>query len=641
MNKRKPVRTVSSLLVVFVCLFTGTLLITNPASAETNYRRYSDDYVWYFDGGEKVEIPYNPEKPGDVKWIQPTGAHNNHVTVPESGDHLYLSLGFDESKLLKYIPPETTDWSFDMNGSPPTDNIATNNDAPTITPSGLILQDGGADRTLYAVTENGEEAWTFETNGRISRSPAVGKNGRVYVTNKVGEVFALNSYSGAKIWGNEFTEDGERGVLNSPVVDTEGIVYVSSRYPHDIGYKYKKEAKKSKQGSKDPTEAYDPALISYLKGFDNLIDPMINELKDYGYTEEEIRGAWEAIQTEQNQSSETDLHGGYTRHSGVLYAVNPDGSIKWKYSALGRFSPPAIAEDGTIIVASRNGFVHALNPDGTLRWKISPTKLRLKTRRTSPVIAADGTIYVGSFRKLFALTQSGKMKWHYSYGEDPLNAPSQFMTMGIVIGSDGTVHVTTKSPANDSFSTPNGKLFALTPDGKLKWSKYFMTSLGFRPNIADTTVIFSLDDYLGTKVAGVQISSQSMADAQWPSFQRGPQNRGSRGPFCTLSPTTKIRPKRINTNSGMMTLFITGFEDSKRPLSSIDPSAIRLAGAKPVQWKQTPRFLQFKFRRNKLNLQSQEKDKKRKKWTKTDLPINGTLKSSGCFSVQKEVVVRP
>jgi outer membrane protein assembly factor BamB len=55
-------------------------------------------------------------------------------------------------------------------------------------------------------------------------------------------------------------------------------------------------------------------------------------------------------------------------------------------------SSPAIASDGTIYVGSEDGSLYALNPDGTLKWGYDASS----AVNSSPTIGSDGTVYVGS-----------------------------------------------------------------------------------------------------------------------------------------------------------------------------------------------------------------------------------------------------
>jgi len=55
-------------------------------------------------------------------------------------------------------------------------------------------------------------------------------------------------------------------------------------------------------------------------------------------------------------------------------------------------SCPAIGTDGTIYVGSHDHYLYAIKPDGTLKWKYETGS----GVDSSPVIGEDGTIYVGS-----------------------------------------------------------------------------------------------------------------------------------------------------------------------------------------------------------------------------------------------------
>nr|WP_319372975.1 leucine-rich repeat protein [uncultured Methanobacterium sp.] len=136
---------------------------------------------------------------------------------------------------------------------------------------------------------------------------------------------------------------------------------------------------------------------------------------------------------------------------GNVYALNPNGTVKWTYhtgSAI--YGSPAIGTDGTIYVGSLDNNVYALNPDGTLKWNYTTGAAIYG----SPAIGADGTIYVGSYdKKLYALSPDGKFKWSYTTGNYIYYATP-------AIATDGTIYI----------GSYDGKLYALSPSGKFKWS---------------------------------------------------------------------------------------------------------------------------------------------------------------------------
>jgi parallel beta-helix repeat protein len=178
-----------------------------------------------------------------------------------------------------------------------------------------------------------------------------------------------------------------------------------------------------------------------------------------------------------------------------LYAINPDGTVKWEYYIEEGFmkASPVIGADGTIYIGSRERVLYAINPAGTLKWS---KKLDDPDPHGwisgSVVLAPDGTIYVATYHLLHALWSDGTEKWSYYIGNHQISSPSlgadgtiyigthdrifyafnpdgtlkwTFNTSGIVydsaaIASDGTIYIITS----------NGTLYALSPDGTQKWN---------------------------------------------------------------------------------------------------------------------------------------------------------------------------
>ena len=76
-----------------------------------------------------------------------------------------------------------------------------------------------------------------------------------------------------------------------------------------------------------------------------------------------------------------------------LYAINPDQSLKWRFSTRGDIrSAPVIGTDGIIYFGSEDGSLYAVNPDGSLNWSLT-TEGEV---RSSPAIGANGVIYFAS-----------------------------------------------------------------------------------------------------------------------------------------------------------------------------------------------------------------------------------------------------
>ena len=133
-----------------------------------------------------------------------------------------------------------------------------------------------------------------------------------------------------------------------------------------------------------------------------------------------------------------------------IYALNPDGSLKWRYLTAGLVhSSPVVASDGTVIVGSNDGYLYALNPKGTLKWKSKFDNIGGGS--TSPAIGPDGTIYYSKYPSLYAVDpENGNANWSFKL-DSLAHSPA--------VGDDGTIYI----GANDNY------LYAINPDGTQKW----------------------------------------------------------------------------------------------------------------------------------------------------------------------------
>ncbi|MEW6606507.1 MAG: PQQ-binding-like beta-propeller repeat protein, partial [bacterium] len=161
-----------------------------------------------------------------------------------------------------------------------------------------------------------------------------------------------------------------------------------------------------------------------------------------------------------------------------LYAIKPDGSLKWRYETDNMiYSSPAIGPDGTIYIGSYDKKLHAINPDGTFKWSYETGGWIY----SSPAVNPDGTVYVGSYdRKLHAISSTGTLQWVYTTGDRIESSPA--------IGTDGTVYV----GSNDTY------LYALNSNGTLHWRYKTNSWVKSSPAIGKNGTIYvgSYDNYL-------------------------------------------------------------------------------------------------------------------------------------------------
>ena len=261
--------------------------------------------------------------------------------------------------------------------------------------------------------------WSFATTYPILASPAIGADGTVYVGSYDRQLHALTP-AGSNKWA--FTlpvlnTNAYYGIFSSPVIGFDGTIYFGA----EDGYLY---ALDSSTGTNKWSFAVGQAVYS---------DPAV--------------GADGAIYV-----------GSYNTTNNYLYAINPNGTLLWKYSAsssmAGIFSDPVIARDGAVYFGCDDGKLYALNTNGTLRWAFNTGTN--KAISASPAIGKDGNVYfgVGSsvFPRFFSVNTNGTSNWVFT-------ATSRIRSSA-AIGGDGTIY----------FGSDDRNLYALNPNGTVKWA---------------------------------------------------------------------------------------------------------------------------------------------------------------------------
>ena len=166
-----------------------------------------------------------------------------------------------------------------------------------------------------------------------------------------------------------------------------------------------------------------------------------------------------------------------------LYAINPDGSLKWMYpTEYSEYNAPSVDSDGTIYIVSTEhwgiGSLYSINPDGTLKWryKIDPI---CNSITYSPALGANGTIYFGANDDYFyALNPDSTLKWRCLLDQSVISSPT--------ISSDGTIYITT-----------GHYLYAFNHDSTIKWIYQANDRISCSPSIGfDGTLYFGSDSSL-------------------------------------------------------------------------------------------------------------------------------------------------
>ena len=137
-------------------------------------------------------------------------------------------------------------------------------------------------------------------------------------------------------------------------------------------------------------------------------------------------------------------------NDGNLYALYPDGTLKWSRNLNGRpATAPVIGYDGRIYIGTWSGAVYAMSPNGRLEWIFRTDSNRFTG---NPALGVRGDIYLpGDHGMLYAVSYSGELVWSLQLQREIVSDPS--------IGRDGTIYI----------ATDDRRLNAIHPDGAKRW----------------------------------------------------------------------------------------------------------------------------------------------------------------------------
>jgi outer membrane protein assembly factor BamB len=204
-----------------------------------------------------------------------------------------------------------------------------------------------------------------------------------------------------------------------------------------------------------------------------------------------------------------------------LYALNPtDGSIKWRFRANGALrSAPALDLDGTLYftASAPDDRLYAVNPDGTEKWRF--TLPQTGELQSSPAIGADGLIYFGAMNSFFCIDRKGVQQWKVDVDKEVWSSPA--------VAADGTAY----------FGTLRGTVYAVRGGSILAQSTVPEVGQAFTPIIASPTI---LGDDQGTMLLGASDGvmrgyrrapgRNPLADSPWPKA-RGSLTQQAQAPY--------------------------------------------------------------------------------------------------------------
>jgi len=338
----------------------------------------------------------------------------------------------------------TVFWTYYVEGAY---NVNRGTACPAISSDGTIYW-GVTDGNLYALSSDGALLWKYHTGHEIYTAPVIGYDGTIFFNCYI-TLYALNA-DGSLKWS------ATSGSLNySPAISQDGTVYTI-------------------------WEGTNRRLIAFDQ----------NGNSKWAYQLDNVPSSNPSISTNGTIYVITSM----PSISSELWAINSDSSLKWRYdlnAVATEGASIAIDVDGTIFVDGYL-FLNAINPNGTQKW-LSPGN------GMHPVIAPNGTIYVGGF----AVTPQGEAE---QILEDVYRCTQ-------TVGADGTIYLIDED-----------MLYALDPDGNIRWQYGLLGEYPSAPTISPDGILYigTADGYLHA----IYTDSRGLADSPWPKYQCDLQNTG-------------------------------------------------------------------------------------------------------------------
>ena len=333
-------------------------------------------------------------------------------------------------------------WDFATSGVPGSPAIGA--DGTIYLPVGRLNEDTNG--ALYAINPDGTLQWQTPLPILPSTTaPAIGAGGMIYVhgSGDEGNVVAIEKLlaltpAGVISWTFEF--NGGNGITTSdvasaPVVGDDGVIYVGSSDTKLYALNPNGTLKWARSPSSSSIEAA-PAL-SPDGGTVYIVDATttLYAYSTAGVLQWEYQLSDTFMGTTNPQSPSVGADGVIYVGSPdtYLYAINPNGTRKWRFATGAAItSTPAIGAGGTIYVGADG--LYAVNPSGVQQWKVADALFS----SGSPIIDGDGAIYWQSSWTAYAFSASGSEQWRLDVKPFGTGLDATF-----ALGSDGTLYIPT------------------------------------------------------------------------------------------------------------------------------------------------------------------------------------------------------
>jgi outer membrane protein assembly factor BamB len=319
---------------------------------------------------------------------------------------------------------------------------------------------------------------SYQAGGQISGSPVIRSNGRVLVGARDVKLYCLDGNLSSPFWISDLSALGSDIYLSSPALDDSGNAYITTnrklvKVHGDSGtVLWSWPSHNSLHISHSPVIGQDGKV--YFACYSDSL---------YALNPEGTLAWARPLGHSANSAPAIGLDGNVlvatTRDAAPwhLWSFKPNGDSAWARVLDGDadFASPAIGPDSTVYIGA-NRYLYAVRPDGTLKWRDSLTA-RI---RSCPAVANESTLYVVAGVRLYCLDTDSGVRWRRTIGgSDNYCSP--------VVDADGNVYVGTASGTGSFF-------YCIGPDSTVRDSHVFSADIVSSPAIGTGGCI-----YLGCK----------------------------------------------------------------------------------------------------------------------------------------------
>lgn len=315
---------------------------------------------------------------------------------------------------------------------------------PSLGPEGTIYASSQASEGgLIALDTNGDVKWS-NNDLSVHTATASADGDMVYAGTYSGrQLHALNAETGEVQW--TFDDNGELAGSGNTSIDDDGVIYLAAGKLYAIDSEADDDANRKIWSTEEDTEI--ASTSPSIDEAESLVYAGSTDGRLVAFSTDDGEKQWD-IQinaSEESLSSVPAIAQDGTVYvgsvEGALYAILPNGDVDWVFDEVDNRvdGDIAIGPDGDRIYFVTNSTevgeqdrLYAVDTNGNEIWKTSGTSTALPS--ASPVIGDDGTIYYNVDDAVLAIDpDEGDWDWAFETDDHVMGGP--------VMANDGTIYI--------------------------------------------------------------------------------------------------------------------------------------------------------------------------------------------------------